>query len=143
MTNPYAGQPDRQFWSRAMTWPAPGHIDPVSRSHIIAPGEKVATMGSCFAQHLARFIAKSGLSYFVPEAAPDGMTDQVAAARQFGLFSARYGNVYTVRQALQLFDRAFDTFQPAEDVWERAGGYVDAFRPAVEPEPWPTEGKVR
>jgi GSCFA family len=143
MSNPYRGLPDRQFWSRAMTWPAPGHIDPAGRARRIGPGEKVGTLGSCFAQHLARFIARSGLEYFVPESAPAGMATGQAKAHQYGVFSARYGNVYTVRQALQLFDRAFGVFAPAEDVWEREGGFVDAFRPQIDPAPSPTAETVR
>jgi hypothetical protein len=49
------------------------------------------------------------------------------------VFSARYGNVYTARQALQLFRRAFGAFTPAEAVWSRGDRFVDAFRPRIEP----------
>jgi hypothetical protein len=94
----------------------------------------VVTLGSCFAQHIARHLAKSGCTYFVPEQAPADMTAAEAEQRQYGVFSARYGNVYTVRQALQLFDRAFGRFEPTEAVWERDGTWVDPFRPQIEPD---------
>ena len=133
--NPYRGLPDTSFWSRAVSFPQHGQIDPVSNSRIISPREKVATMGSCFAQHLARQIEASGLNYFVAERAPAGMSPQLAAANNYGTFSARYGNVYTVRQALQLFDMAFEDFQPVDIVWSAKGGYVDAFRPRIDQHP--------
>ena len=134
MSNPYASADDRQFWSRAMSWPAPGQIDPVSRSQRIGIDEAVGTLGSCFAQHMARHLARSGGHYLVTEKAPDGMGAAVAARQQYGVFSARYGNVYTVRQAVQLFDRAYGRFQPRETAWARGERWVDPFRPQIEPD---------
>lgn len=136
--NPYRGQPDHQFWSRAMSWPTPGQIDPMTAQAPIAPGERVVTMGSCFAQHLARNLARLGLNYHVAEAAPDDMPAEEARKRNFGVFSARFGNVYTVRQAVQLYERAFGTFTPEDDVWTAGDDFffVDAFRPQIEPAPF-------
>jgi hypothetical protein len=60
------------------------------------------------------------------------------------VFSARYGNLYTTRQLNQLFDRAYGTFSPADDVWQHGtAGFVDAFRPQVEPEGFRTAEDVR
>jgi hypothetical protein len=143
MTNPYRNLPDFCFWSRAMSWPAPGQVDPVVRGEQISPTERVATMGSCFAQHLSRHIAKLGLTYYVAERAAPAMGAAEATARNFGIFSARYGNVYTVKQASQLFDRAFGSFTPADDVWEKGNGFVDAFRPQIEPKPLASIDEVR
>lgn len=143
MSNPYKGLDDFCFWSRAMLNPAPGQIDPVVKSNTITPDQKVATMGSCFAQHLAKHIQSSGLNYYVAETAPQGMSEQEAKDRNYGVFSARYGNVYTVRQATQLFDRAFGNFSPVDDIWEKDAGYVDAFRPQIEPNFFSTPAAVR
>lgn len=143
MSNPYKGLDDRCFWSRAMLNPAPGQIDPVADSRTITAEQKVATMGSCFAQHLAKHIQTSGLNYYVAENAPQGMDEQEARHRNYGVFSARYGNIYTVRQATQLFDRAFGTFSPIDDVWGKEGGFVDAFRPQIEPKPFAAADDVR
>jgi hypothetical protein len=141
--NPYLGLPDHQFWSRAMSWPAPAQIDPMIKSCPIAAGERVVTMGSCFAQHLARNMAGLGLNYHVAEPPPGELPPQEAQRRNYGAFSARFGNVYTVRQAVQLFERAFGQFVPEDDVWETAGGFVDAFRPQIEPEPFTSAEAVR
>jgi hypothetical protein len=141
--NPYRNIKDHQFWSRAMSTPAPGMVDPMLGGPRIAPGEKVVTMGSCFAQHLARNMAGLGLNYHVAEPPPPGMDNDEARARNYGVFSARFGNIYTVRQAIQLYQRAFGSFVPEDDVWETKGGYVDAFRPQIEPNPFATTEEVR
>lgn len=134
--NPYHGLEDFHFWRKAMTDPAPGQIDTVRQSALITPQHQVATLGSCFAQHVARHIAASGLQHLVTERAPPGLPQAQAVAHGYGVFSARYGNVYTVRQALQLFDRAFGNFRPQEAVWAHDGCFVDAFRPAIQPGGW-------
>ena len=134
MINPYSTIPDYCFWSRSMTRPAPGQIDPCVEGRQISDRDKVATMGSCFAQHLGRFIAKSGLCYYVSESGPDIMTAEEKKRRNYGVFSARYGNVYTVKQLVQLFDRAFGGFIPLDSAWDKGDRVVDPFRPLVEPD---------
>ena len=141
--NPYRNLEDYHFWSRAMSWPAPGQIDPMVGSQQILLSDRVATMGSCFAQHLSRYRAELGFNYHVTEPAPAGMSAEEARRRNYRVFSARFGNVYTVRQAVQLYQRAFGQFEPKDDVWEASGGFVDAFRPQIEPVPHPTPAAVR
>jgi hypothetical protein len=143
INNPYRGLDDCQFWSRAMSWSAPGQADPMVGNQRIESHERVVTIGSCFAQHLARNMAPLGLNYHVAEKPPEGMSDAEARKRNYYVFSARFGNIYTVRQAVQLWERAFGRFSPSDDVWEGAGGFVDAFRPNIEPKPWPTASNVR
>ena len=46
-------------------------------------------------------------------------------------FSAAYGNVYTARQMLQLFQRALGEFVPREDRWHEDGRVIDPFRPGL------------
>ena len=143
MTHPYRGLPSHQFWNTGVAQSAPGGLDPMNNpKFLIGPSDKVATMGSCFAQHISRHLMRRGLSYFVTERGDDSMTPDEALARNFGVFSARYGNVYTVRQAVQLFDRAFGRFSPSENVWQTEGGFVDPFRPQIEPTPFTSEEMV-
>jgi hypothetical protein len=54
----------------------------------------------------------------------------------YGMYSARYGNVYTPRQLLQLTQRALGEFSPVESAWQKDSGFVDPFRPTIEPEPF-------
>ncbi len=135
MSNPYRGLPATNFWSQAVALAPLGGLDPViATKFTITAADKVSTMGSCFAQHISRHLERTGLTYFVTEDAPAELTRAEADQRNFRVFSARFGNVYTVRQARQLFDRAFGSFEPADDVWGLDGSYVDAFRPQIEPQ---------
>jgi len=99
-------------------------------------------MGSCFAQHISRHLSQSGCTYFVAETAPPDLTLQQATARNYGVFSARYGNLYTVRQAVQIIQRAFGEFEPLEKFWSLGERFVDPFRPTIEPEGFASPGKV-
>jgi hypothetical protein len=133
--NPYKGLPDHRFWSRSVAKVAPDRVDPVVRTSFkITPDMQVATAGSCFAQHIARTLSRSGYNYFVPEAG-EALGETARKRRNFGVFSARYGNLYTTRQLLQLFDRAYGAFTPQDTHWpDGSGGFVDPFRPQIEPD---------
>ena len=134
-SHPYIGLPRRQFWRSAVSDLPAGAVDPVDDPpFLITPTTKVATAGSCFAQHIGAALRTSGLNYFVAEPPPPDLSLEEAADRQYGLFSARYGNIYTARQLLQLQDRAYGVFEPDDRAWVRSDGrYVDPFRPSVEP----------
>ena len=70
------------------------------------------------------------------EPAPDFLPQEDWQKYGYGIYSARYGNVYTVRQMYQLAQRAFGKFKPVDNIWEHKGGVVDPFRPTLEPEPF-------
>ena len=142
---PYADLPDHRFWRKAVAGVPPFAVDPiVDLPFRIHPQDKVATGGSCFAQHIANRLQASGLQYYQAETPPSGMSAGEAHAKGFGMYSCRYGNIYTTRQLLQLFDRAFGHFKPTLDVWEREDGrFVDPFRPRIEPDGFATPEEVR
>lgn len=144
MIHPYRGLPSFQFWNSGVTHSAPGSLDPmVAAKFQIKASDRVATMGSCFAQHISRHLLQRGLQYFVAESGDPSLSAEKQIERNYGVFSARYGNVYTTRQAVQLFDRAFGLFNPSETSWEiEGGGFVDPFRPQIEPTPWATIEEV-
>lgn len=135
MTHPYKNKPDHQFWHKTVAWEGPGQLDPfvTKPKFVIRPRSRVATMGSCFAQHISRELLKQGFNFFDAEPAPDQLSFEEARQLGYGIFSARYGNVYTVRQALQMLDRAFVDEKKQQSIWEstQAGRFVDAFRPNV------------
>jgi hypothetical protein len=58
------------------------------------------------------------------------------------MYSARYGNVYTSRQMLQLLQRATGEFVPGMSAWAHQDGVVDPFRPVIEPEPFESIAEV-
>lgn len=127
--NPYRGLAASQYWRSGVAEVGPGQFDPVTSVKFqITSRDAVSTLGSCFAQHLARHIKDSGLRYMVTEPLLETEEQTEQAAMMATQFSARYGNIYTTRQALQMLDRA-NGWETADDVWERNGRYFDAFRP--------------
>lgn len=138
MSHPYRGLPSHQFWTSAVSGTPSFDVDPmVEASFRIARGDRVATAGSCFAQHVSRALQAASFNFFQAEPPPDNMTAQHADERNYNLYSARFGNVYTARQLVQLFDRAFGRFQPQADAWGHPrieGAVVDPFRPQIEPD---------
>jgi len=133
VSTPYRDLADHHFWRRSIASVAVHEVDPVVRTRFrIAPTDRIATAGSCFAQHIARQLAKIGDYYLVAE---DGahVSEADRAHCQYGLYSARYGNIYTAAQLWQLWREAYGEWAPAEDAWEgRDGGWVDPLRPTVE-----------
>ena len=130
MTHPYRGRPDHAFWSRSVAGTAPELFDPVTEApFVIRRGEKAAAAGSCFAQHISRFLLTEGFDALITEPGPlsPGAVDQ-----GFGIFPARFGNVYTIRQMLQLLERAYSVYRPLDSAWAFEHGYVDPFRPRVQ-----------
>lgn len=135
--HPYLGLPDRQFWKKEPGIVTPAKFDPVGPvPFTLTKSDGVVTAGSCFAQHVARRLTRSGFSHLVTEPAHPIIPPQVAASFGYNLFSARYGNVYTARQLLQLLHRAYGLFMPLATHWPRGqkGGVVDPFRPQIQPE---------
>ncbi|TPE52749.1 GSCFA domain-containing protein [Amaricoccus solimangrovi] len=135
MSHPYKTIPAYQRWSKAVAAPKANEVDPVvAFPYRITPDDRIVTAGSCFAQHIARYLANSGYGYYVAEQGHPGLHPAIREKHGYGLFSARYGNIYTSRQFRQLFERVLGTFEPEEDVWTNAQGrFVDPFRPTVQP----------
>ncbi|GBU19922.1 MULTISPECIES: GSCFA domain-containing protein [Methylobacterium] len=143
-SNPYSDLPAERFWRKVVTNVPPFAVDPrPAAPFAIGLADKVATGGSCFAQRVAEALREAGFNYYVTETAPEGTNAAEASERQFGTFSARYGNLYYTRQFVQLFDRAYGRFEPELKAWEREDGrFVDPFRPTVEPDGFASEAEV-
>ncbi|WP_083967102.1 GSCFA domain-containing protein [Methylosinus sp. R-45379] len=129
MANPYHNRPFYTFWKSGVAEQT--DVDPVVSSTLsLSRADAIATAGSCFAQHLSRTIMRQGFNYLVTEAYQErpGTVDE-----NYGVFPARFGNVYTSRQLLQLFDRAYGLFRPKVDWWRgRQGEIIDPFRPRIQ-----------
>jgi hypothetical protein len=131
----YKTLPSYCFWQHAVARVEGYEIDAAtSVPFTIGPGERVAAAGSCFAQHLTRHLALNGVGPYITEDAHPIAPPDLAREYGYGVFTARYGNVYTTRQLVQLFKRAHGMFRPSEDIWlNEDGRFVDPFRPQVHP----------
>lgn len=133
--SPYDGLEPRSYWrlgvADAGVYPPPDLYRPKVP---LTRDQAILTAGSCFAQHVGAALRKARYRVIDEEPAPTGLPDEIARAFGYGLYSARYGNIYTVRQLKQLLEEAQGTLVPAEAIWERDGKYFDALRPNVEPQ---------
>src|SRR5207237_8520578 len=93
-SNPYKGLPPHHFWRKAIESVEPSELDPVVEARfLISRTDKVASAGSCFAQHISKQLQSKGFNYYVAEPPPAGGSHESAQLRSFGVFSARYGNL--------------------------------------------------
>ncbi|MCY1158586.1 MAG: hypothetical protein MOP51_1610 [Citricoccus sp.] len=141
--SPYRGRARRNFWKPAVGTRQPDSmLEVYQRRYEIAPTDRIATAGSCFAQHISRYMRRNGYRVMDLEPAPREVPAQIAHQYGYGVYSARYGNIYYVRQLLQLAREALAGLEPAEPVWARDGRYYDAQRPSVEPDGLESPGLV-
>lgn len=132
--HPYESLDEKFFWASAVAkrsmFDISGLWDPKFK---IARNMQVATFGSCFAQHIGRALAANGFSWMLAEETPPGLSDESARKFNYGVFSARTGNIYTVSLLKQWVDWATGA-TPPEETWEKGGRFFDPFRPNIEPD---------
>lgn len=133
--NPYSDLPKSAFWRTGVAQENPYAIEGIYKKKFkIRPNAKIATAGSCFAQHISRHLKKNGYNVLDVEPPPPGLPKNLHQNFGFSMYSARYGNIYTVRQLLQLAQEVSGEWTPQNYIWEKNGKFYDALRPAVEPE---------
>jgi hypothetical protein len=125
------------FWSKALGTVEVSDVDPVVKINTkfkIGREEKVVSAGSCFAQRISSYLANNGFNYKIYESAHPILGEDTAKQFNYNIYSARYGNIYTARQLLQLFKRAFGLFEHKSDYWiDKKNNFVDPFRPFIQP----------
>lgn len=135
MLSPYSGLEGRSFWKTGVVEKHPLELEDIYiKKFEIGRSEWIATAGSCFAQHIANRMRIRGFQVLDAEPPPPGLDTKAAQQFGFELYSARYGNVYTVRQLLQLIQECSGLRAPLVGVWEKDDRFYDALRPSVEPE---------
>lgn len=134
LSHPYKNQPERAFWRTSVAQRHYADLSDLWEPMPLLKSDKIATAGSCFAQHIGNNLANRGAVWMDMEPPPP-IFATVSEARRWGysVFSCRYGNIYTTRQLIQLFDEAFGNRKPLESVWEKDGRFFDALRPSVDP----------
>jgi hypothetical protein len=129
--NPYKAAPARAFWKKAVSSEL-NPADLISRTHLIRRGDKVASAGSCFASNIVPFIERAGFEYIRVDNVGHAFGRLAEDNFGYSRFSAKYGNIYTARQAAQLLKRALGEFRPVDDRWIVGDDLVlDPFRPGL------------
>lgn len=133
-TSPYIALPATAFWRTGVVEAHPLRADALYRKRFeITAEDRVGTAGSCFAQHIARAMRSDGFNVLDVEPPPAGLPRERQLTFGYGQYSARYSNIYTSRQLLQVLNEAFEGDHSPDPVWIRDGRYFDSMRPAVEP----------
>jgi len=133
--HPYENLGEQGFWATAVgkrsMFDIEGLWDPKFK---VGRRMKVATFGSCFAQHFGRALEGRGFRWFVTEPAPLGLGEASARRFSYDVFSARTGNIYTASLLRQWVRWAAGDAAVPDEVWEKDGRFFDPFRPAIEPD---------
>lgn len=133
-THPYKNMDIKSFWRASVGTRHFADLEQLWEPMRLTRQDRVATAGSCFAQHLGNNLAKRGARFLDVEPAHISFSSENEARRWgFSVYSARYGNIYTSRQLLQLFLEAHGERKPAELVWEKNERFYDAMRPGIDP----------
>ena len=131
MEHPFKSAPDASFWSRTVGANEALEFDP-PQAPLIEAGDRVMSMGARLAADLVPFIEAEGFEYVRKETPPEVFAHLSGENDGYTKFSAAYGEADTVRQALQLVNRALGRFLPVEDRWVMAPDcIVDPFRPGL------------
>jgi hypothetical protein len=134
MKTPYSDLPPERYWKTGVAEAHPSTIKNLYRKKFtISATDKIATAGSCFAQHVARHMRNRGYNILDVEPPIDGTPPDLAQKYGYMIYSGRYGNIYTARQMLQLLQDAETRTVRDEDIWTKNGRYYDGLRPSVEP----------
>ncbi len=133
--HPYETAAPQAFWAKAVADPQGENLTGLfSPKFPLGPEDRIGTAGSCFAQHIGRALSRAGVPIVITEASPPFLTQDQAAQFGFGLYSCRYGNIYTPRQMAQLLVEALNPSPPQAPIWCKNNRYYDAMRPNIEPE---------
>jgi hypothetical protein len=135
MKSPYSDLPEECFWR-----PAVAQRHSTEWRDVAGPLEGIrydssfAAAGSCFAQHVGRALKGSGYPFLDYEQAPADLSPDDARRFGYGIFSARYGNIYSSLQMMQLAQEALQRQeQPRLAIWSTESHLVDGLRPGVMP----------
>lgn len=134
--NPYVDLPSRAFWRSGVAEAGLFGLNTLWKSKWQLPADaRFATFGSCFAQHISRALVERNLNWLNAELPPPRTPGPLAQAYNYGVFSARTGNIYSAAQLLTHVLMAAGKLEPQTlEVWQGDKGLIDSIRPVIEPE---------
>jgi len=131
---PHYDLPPAAYWARCLAAEDFGIAGIHHPRFPLLAGTRIATAGSCFAQHIGQYLKASSLGFIDAEPPPRVMPPQIQGQYGYGIYSARYGNIYSARQLRQLIDDAIAERIREDAIWQKGEAHCDALRPGVEPE---------
>jgi len=135
-TSPYSHLQEDAFWNPSVASKNALEISGLwTPKFTIEKHHTIATAGSCFAQHISKALQKRGYNWFDSEPAPATLDKAVHKDFNYGIFSFRTGNIYTVALLKQWLEWALNPKKVDEiEIWENEEGrFIDPFRPNISP----------
>lgn len=116
-----------------------------SSKWVLPSNARFVTFGSCFAQHISRALVARDLNWFNAEPAPGRTPSDLERKYNYGVFSARTGNIYTAAQFRKWVDLACgDELVENIELWTDDDGRVhDLLRPRIEPNAFSCDDEAR
>jgi hypothetical protein len=131
--NPYMNLPPQNFWKATFSSPNLGEADfDFGRKFMFSATETFVAAGSCFAQHFVRELSARGGNVLIGEQRHPLISEDTQHG--CGVYSARYGNIYTVRQLLELLQQALGVRNTIYEISRRSDNrWIDMLRPRAVP----------
>lgn len=135
MTHPYKNLPPKNYWKQAVGTRNFLEISDLwTPKYTITHDDKIITAGSCFAQHISRAMRDTGYNWVNYEPGPKYLLPDQLKHLNYGIYSFRTSNIYTIRALRQWIEWAFnDGSSIAERYWHSNDRYFDPYRPTIEP----------
>lgn len=131
-THPYSDLPAKAFWKSAVADQAGQPMAGLWTPRFgVGTATRFATAGSCFAQHISRWLRSQGYAWVDAEPAPPGLSAAEVDDGGWGVFSFRTANIYNVALLQQWVSWALGDTRPPDEVWEEGGRFFDPFRPTI------------
>ena len=129
---PYSTLPSKSFWRVAVAERDDAHYDGLWTPRFTCDSSTLfATAGSCFAQHISRWLKTNGYRWLEAETPPADMSPDTAKSAGYGVFSFRTGNIYTAALLKQWVQWALENEEMSPEVWRDGNRYHDPFRPTL------------
>lgn len=136
LKNPYLGYAAKNFWKTGVAEVfKEENFDQLWQSKFpILKSSKIITVGSCFAQHISRWLKMQGYHWIESELYPSGLSENEATDMGYGVFSFRTGNIYTPALLKQWLALALKEIPPIDEIFEEEGRFFDPLRPHLPPQ---------
>jgi len=130
----YRSLPESAFWRSAV---AEKHLSDIGPLWVpkfpIFREDRVATFGSCFAQHIGRALKARNYNWLDTEPPPPALSAKAAKEYNYQVFTCRTANIYTTSLLLQWTQWSLGKASVPSEMWVDKGRYYDPFRPTIEP----------
>lgn len=133
--HPYSTLPSDRFWRNAVEGARGGCLERLWKPKFpITRDAAIVTAGSCFAQHISRYLVQAGFRWLEGEPAPEELSAEERRQQGYGQFSLRTGNIYTPALLWQWISMALDGARIPDELLLEEGRYHDPLRPSILPQ---------